>query len=375
MQLLSTLVGLAAVTSALSIPRSEPVYILELAPGETRTATEAEKWALKAAGVHFMDITDYQELASGALRVDIQKRATPVYPSSVAQTAAVKALIPSLNKSNLQTALTTFSNFFNRYYRSTYGAQSSVWLQGQIQSIIDASGASGVTVKPFAHSWNQSSLIATIPGKSSKTIVLGAHQDSININDPVTGRAPGADDDGSASVTILEAFRVLLQDSKVAAGQAENTIEFHWYSAEEAGLLGSQAIFTQYAKDKRDVKAMLQQDMTGYTKGTTNAGKTPSIGVFTDYVDASLTAFIMKVVTAYCTIPYVTTKCGYACSDHASATKAGYPSALVSEAAFENTSPYLHTTSDTLSTVDFDHVLEHAKMTLGLAYELGFATL
>lgn len=76
----------------------------------------------------------------------------------------------------------------------------------------------------------------------------------------------------------------------------------------------------------------------------------------------------------YCAIPYVETKCGYACSDHASASKAGYPSAFVIEAAMENTSGYIHTTQDTISTVSFSHMLEHAKMTVGLAYELGFAS-
>jgi leucyl aminopeptidase len=163
----------------------------------------------------------------------------------------------------------------------------------------------------------------------------------------------------------------LLTDPKIASGQFPNTLEFHWYSAEEGGLLGSQAIFQQYAKDKRDVRAMFQQDMTGYVK----PGTTGSVGVITDYVDAGLTDFIKKVITAYCSIPYVTTKCGYACSDHASASKAGYPSAFVIESKMEDTSDYIHSTQDTMSTVNFDHVLEHAKMTVGFAYELAFASL
>jgi Zn-dependent M28 family amino/carboxypeptidase len=92
----------------------------------------------------------------------------------------------------------------------------------------------------------------------------------------------------------LEAFRVLLTDSRVASGQAANTIEFHWYAAEEAGLLGSQAVFTNYKNSGKVVKAMLQQDMTGYVK----PGVKEAVGVITDYVDADLTNFIKKVVTA-----------------------------------------------------------------------------
>jgi Zn-dependent M28 family amino/carboxypeptidase len=95
-------------------------------------------------------------------------------------------------------------------------------------------------------------------------------------------------------VTILEAMRVMLTDSRVASGQAPNTIEFHWYAAEEGGLLGSQAVFTNYKNSGKVVKAMLQQDMTGYVK----PGTKEAVGVITDYVDAGLTSFIKRVVTA-----------------------------------------------------------------------------
>ncbi|RTE67823.1 Leucine aminopeptidase 1, partial [Fusarium euwallaceae] len=74
----------------------------------------------------------------------------------------------------------------------------------------------------------------------------------------------------------------------------------------------------------------------------------------------------------YCNIPWVETKCGYACSDHASASKAGYPSAFVIESAFEYSDPHIHTTDDNIKYLSFDHMLEHARMTLGLVYELGF---
>ena len=106
-----------------------------------------------------------------------------------------------------------------------------------------------------------------------------------------------SDDDGSGTVTILEAFRVLLKSSDVVKGKAANTIEFHWYSAEEGGLLGSQAIFSRYEKEGRDVKAMLQQDMTGYIQNTLDAGEPESVGVITDYVSPDLTDFIKKVIT------------------------------------------------------------------------------
>ena len=316
-----------------------------------------------------MDITDHQDL--GALKT----AATVKYPSKTAYNKTVKPLLKKLDKSNMRKDLEIFTAFHTRYYKSQYGAESSAWLLEQVHNIVNASGAfkHGASVKPFAHPWGQASIIAQFPGKSEKTIVIGAHQDSINLFLPSLLAAPGADDDGSGTVTILEALRVLLTTSNITKGHAENTVEFHWYSAEEGGLLGSQAIFSAYERSGRDVKAMLQQDMTGYVHGTLDAGEPESVGVITDYVDAGLTEFIKEVITEYCSIPYVLTKCGYACSDHASASKAGYPSAFVIESDFKYSDRKIHTTEDKIEFLNFDHMLQHARLTLGLAYELAFA--
>lgn len=204
-----------------------------------------------------------------------------------------------------------FTAFHTRYYKSSYGAESSDWLLNQINDTIYDTGAAkyGVHVDTFEHPWGQNSIIATIPGNTNKTVVIGAHQDSINLFLPSILPAPGADDDGSGTVTILEALRVLLHSDAIVQNSS-NTIEFQWYSAEEGGLLGSQAIFSSYEKQGRDVKAMLQQDMTGYTHKTIEAGEPESVGVITDYVNPALTDFIKKIITQYCSIPYVLTKCG-----------------------------------------------------------------
>ncbi|KAI1433749.1 Zn-dependent exopeptidase [Xylaria sp. CBS 124048] len=345
-------------------------FLVELSPGETRWVTEDEKWELRRAGQRFMDITENGDL--GTLRTS--SRATPVFPEKAKLQDDIKPLLANLSKSGMQEHLEKFTSFHTRYYKSDYGRQSSEWLLKTVQKTIKEAGADkhGVKAEHFKHSWGQNSIIATIPGKSESTVIIGAHQDSINLWLPSILAAPGADDDGSGTVTILEAFRVLLSSPEVLEGKAQNTIEFHWYSAEEGGLLGSQAIFSEYEKKGRDVKAMLQQDMTGFVQKTIDAGKTESVGVITDYVDPSLTAFIKKIIEEYCDIPYVETKCGYACSDHASASKAGYPSAFVIESTFSESDDHIHTTEDLIEYLSFDHMLQHAKMTLALVYELGF---
>ena len=99
-----------------------------------------------------------------------------------------------------------------------------------------ASSRSDVTVSKFSHSWSQFSVIARFEGTSSSSsiVVLGAHEDSINLSSPSSGRAPGADDDGSGTVNLMEIFRALI----AADFKPSYPVEFHWYSGEEAGLRG-----------------------------------------------------------------------------------------------------------------------------------------
>ena len=247
-------------------------------------------------GANFMDITETSDL--GTFGATLKK--LPTFPVKPALETELLPMLKNLSKTNMRENLETFSSFHTRYYKSDYGRQSSEWLLENVRGVIKDAGAEkyGVGAQHFKHPWGQNSIIATIPGKSNSTVVIGAHQDSINLFLPSIFAAPGADDDGSGTVTILEALRVLLSSEAVIKGEAENTIEFHWYSAEEGGLLGSQAIFSQYEKEGRDIKAMLQQDMTGYVQGTLDAGKVESVGVITDYVDPALTEFIKKIITA-----------------------------------------------------------------------------
>lgn len=281
----------------------------------------------------------------------------------MSQNASLKPLLQKLETKHMHDHLEKFTSFHTRYYKSESGAESSRWLLGRVNHTLAEAGAlkHNASVAPFPHQWPQSSIIARLPGKSNNTIIIAAHQDSINLFFPSFFAAPGADDDGSGTVTILEALRVLLMDEDIVAGKQENTIEFHWYSAEEGGLLGSEQIFHSYEKKGVPVKAMLQQDMTGYVQRTLDAGEPESVGVITDFVDPGLTSFIKKVIDAYCDIPYVLTECGYACSDHASASKAGYPSAFVIESDFKYSDQKIHTVSGLFSallhccTADVDH--------------------
>lgn len=141
--------------------------------------------------------------------------------------------------------------------------------------------------------------------------ILGAHLDSTAGRSDA--RSPGADDNGSGSVTILEVLRVLA----TSGFKPHNTIELHWYAGEEGGLLGSRDVYAKYKAENKKVVAMLNQDMTGYSPSK-------KASVFVDYVDASLTTFVRKLVAEYTGVEPSQSSCGYGCSDHASATSNGF---------------------------------------------------
>lgn len=290
------------------------------------------------------------------------------FPKNVTQKCAVKDIISRVNTDLIKEQLTEYTKFHNRYFNSAYGVAAAEWLYARVQEVIRESGNPLASVRLVRHvAWSQPSIIVSLPGIiRGQTVVVGSHLDSVISNDRGAGRAPGADDNGSSSLMILDVLRGVLADPRIADGDHRNTLEWHWYSAEESGLLGSQDIFSQYAALGMQVVAMLNQDMVGY-KGRDGIER---FGLVTDFTDPAQNEFLKVLIGEYADIPYEESLCGYACSDHSSANRNGYPSSFLFEAPFGNHNPHIHTPNDTMQYVDFDHVMQHAKVTSAFIYEL-----
>ncbi|KAH7101133.1 Zn-dependent exopeptidase [Auriculariales sp. MPI-PUGE-AT-0066] len=334
--------------------------------------TEEAKLDFMRQEVKFVDVTETwetkMEIAATQGTVDHLSGARVSYPAPSHQTA-VNALIPSLSTSRMNTTLATLTALNNRYYRASTGAQASTIIRDKVQSIITStSRAADVSVALYTHSWTQSSIIAKVAGSVNNTapmVIIGAHMDSINLSSPTSGRAPGADDDGSGTVTLIELVQVLL----TAGWKPSVPVEFHWYSGEEAGLLGSDAIATAYKAKGALVKAFMELDMTAYFR----PGTTEVIAIETDYIDSGLNSFTRQLISSYATIPAANdTPCGYACSDHASWYEQGYPTTMLFEAVTGNDNSVIHSSSDTitLSGFSWSHALQFARVALGFVYEL-----
>ncbi|CAD6613789.1 BAH_G0012310.mRNA.1.CDS.1 [Saccharomyces cerevisiae] len=348
----------------------EPLRVLQVGENEVMEVPESEKLNLRRRGVKFFDVTKHTSFLPFFNKEEEPTVPTYNYPPEISNKEVVDGLIKNIDKGSMHKNLAKFTSFYTRYYKSDHGFESAEWLAATIANITKDIPQDTLTIEHFDHKeWKQYSIIVRVTGSTTPEdiIVIGSHQDSINLLLPSIMAAPGADDNGSGTVTNMEALRIYTENFLKRGFRPNNTVEFHFYSAEEGGLLGSLDVFTAYAKQKKHVRAMLQQDMTGYVSDPEDE----HVGIVTDYTTPALTDFIKLIINSYLSIPYRDTQCGYACSDHGSATRNGFPGSFVIESEFKKTNKYIHSTMDTLDRLSLAHMAEHTKIVLGVIIELG----
>jgi leucyl aminopeptidase len=350
----------------------EPKRLIKFNETHTEWLTEEQVLALigecGARKDHgFMDITDHIDMA--------ELPAAPSAPPPATCNRFVSRtnyFIQRIQIDNWYNKLNQFSgdatNMNTRYYTTAGGEYAATWLRNQYQDIITQSGRSDVSVRLFPHSaWRQPSVIATIRGlRTEERVIVGGHEDSIGSSaQPTTARSPGADDDGSGSISTLEIFRTLVLNGY----RPLYTVDFMAYAAEEVGLRGSQAIAQNYASQRIPVRGALQLDMTGYLPSPTS-----SPVIITDNVNAALTNFVELCTAQYATPTgssrWTRDRCGYGCSDHASWNSAGYAAAFVFECPFSQSNPNIHTIRDTIDRLNRNHALRFLQLGVAFVVEM-----
>lgn len=127
----------------------------------------------------------------------------------------------------------------------------------------------------------QNLIAETKVGDASKTLVVGAHLDSV-------AEGPGMNDNGSGSASILEIAKQLA----LLNVPLQNKVRFIWFGAEEFGLLGSEYYVSALsAAEQNNIMAMLNFDMLGsanYARFVYNGSNASAISgyieqVFLDY--------------------------------------------------------------------------------------------
>lgn len=344
--------------------------------GTTKWLTEGDKLRLKRKGKKFADITDHDEFIK---ENRINSMAGEAHLPKLSHHGIIKPLLPRVSTERMRKDLEHLTSYYTRYFGSVIGERSALWLHDQIAEIIKNSPFHvHISLEFFTHKFPQPSIIARFEPKvrssSLPLTIIGAHQDSMNYLFPLLP-APGADDDGSGTVSILEAFRVLADSGFIPIN---GPVEFHWYAAEEGGLLGSQAIARYKKESGARIGAMMEFDMTAFV--ARNA--TESIGFIETQADAPLTTWAANLANEYISIPAkIYTLPGGAGSDYMSFTSLGYPAAFASEGNPSAGSfpgefdPYVHTERDTLDvddktgTFSFEHMARFSELAIAFVVE------
>ncbi|APE28765.1 M28 family peptidase [Aurantiacibacter gangjinensis] len=120
--------------------------------------------------------------------------------------------------------------------------------------------------------------------RPDEVIIVQAHYDS-RVTDPLNGTddAPGANDDGSGSVMVLEAARILSQRDY------PSTIIYALVTGEEQGLYGAGILADWVGEQGMTVKAVLNNDMIGNSCGSDGFCDAEHVRVFSEGLRADST--------------------------------------------------------------------------------------
>jgi aminopeptidase YwaD len=161
--------------------------------------------------------------------------------------------------------------------------------------------------------------------------------------DVYASMAPGSDDNGSGTVSVLEAARVL------ANYKFKKTLKFCLVSGEEQGLYGSEAFVNTIGSTDR-IGAALNLDMVSYQQ----SGQPLRIGMFPKSGTTVLYNKALALQQLY--VPGIEVRkdlgCSYDCTDIYSFWNAGYDGLFFTESySFGNyETPYYHTSNDLINT-------------------------
>ncbi|MDM1139429.1 M20/M25/M40 family metallo-hydrolase [Empedobacter sp. R132-2] len=192
-------------------------------------------------------------------------------------------------------------------------------------------------------------LIITKIGKKypDEFIIIDGHYDTLN--------GPGANDNGSGTVTLLEIAR-LIKDI-----DTDYSIKFIHFTGEERGLIGSQTYVNQIAVPQNlNIKAVLNIDEVGGVANKVNSTivceQDESNPTSNNAASSDLTNQMANIFPLYTTLKTEISN-AYS-SDYMPFQAVGYPITGLFE---KNETPYAHTAQDIIANLDLNYLTEVAK--------------
>jgi len=292
---------------------------------------------------------------------------TPVKPVDT-EIVAVTAMASAIDSNRIKATIDEMSQIATRYYQTPTGVSVPDWLVGKYRAL--AGSRSDIEISKYDHTTvnsRQASVVVRVLGTSrpDEILILGSHIDSVNWSDGTRERSPGVDDNASGTATNLEIFRVLVANG----AKFDRTVEIHGYAAEEIGLVGSLHMANDYKIAKKNVIAMVQQDMNLYKE----PGTPDKIWFVQENTDDGFNNMLGRLVDKYAGIAWGKGSLTAGSSDHASWRRRGYAASFPFEHPQDH-NPHIHTSDDTTVNANaFSQAAAFGK--LGLAYLAHFGGL
>jgi acetylornithine deacetylase/succinyl-diaminopimelate desuccinylase-like protein len=294
----------------------------------------------------------------------LAQRGVPVAPPG-AQTVldvdpVIQQLVQSVDSNRINATLMRLEAFRTRHSATDSLVAAKSWIVAQFQGL----GYTDIALHAFTWSGRTlHNIVVTKQGRRAPTkfLLLTGHYDSIS--ETASTLAPGVNDNGTSIAIILEVARLL------ATKDLDLSIKFILFSAEEQGLLGSEAYVSTVAVPQNlDIKLVLNIDEVGGYRGNVNtmvkverdidspSGNNQASAAYTDTL-AALTQTYSSLTTT------ITQAYG---SDYMPFQDAGF----VITGFYEGIeTPVYHHSTDNYANVDPPYVCQVAKASLaGAAY-------
>jgi hypothetical protein len=225
-------------------------------------------------------------------------------------------------------------------------------------------------------------VVAVLPGRTARRIYVSGHYDSLNLvpegqlalNRGVTAPrprelnpdvdAPGANDDGSGTVLVMELARVFAESGI----DFDATLVFMAVAGEEQGLLGARAHARRARETHLPVQAIFNNDIVGGAAGGDGTTDATSIRLYSEGPDdspsRSLALFTARVATRYVpahTVRLLARRDRYARGgDHTAWNLEGFAAVGFRESR-ENYARQ-HGPGDTIEGVSFEYLARNARV-------------
>jgi len=265
----------------------------------------------------------------------------------------IAALVNRVSEANLRAALQRLQDFETRFSGSDSVYAASQWLYDQFKKY----GYNDVvfdTLSYMVEGKIQRNVIAAKTGTKypDRLVIIGGHYDSIVFDgtNPMVW-APGADDDGTGTVAVLETARIL------ADIELETTVIFACWAAEEQGIHGSSDWVSRATDQSLDIYFYINFDMIGNVDYT---DPLRDINIASNQASRGYAELMSEMATNYTTLyPQIINAGGG--SDHVPFMQNGYNFVYGEESDF---SPHWHRSTDIIDNVDIHYFAEVTQMGL-----------